>query len=457
MNAETTWMVNYRLILSDPTDKYLFLLPNTNQLRLPSWQMPLSHFWQDVAHINAWVVAHLGLTTRVLRCIQIDDDFTQHQMTLTYTLLAESIQPIATAAWMLIDQAINDQQVDPSLALLLTKWQTQYKTPTLPLQEVPWYQANWGPAAFAWINRVLAQADIQALGEIQQHRTWNRSSIWQLATTQGRIFFKALPAMFAHEIRLIQYLQAHELNHTPSVLALEPQQAWMLLPDFAAPTLNQSTNLEQWQRSLEAYAQLQIRQIPKREQLAACGLAIRPLSWLIDQIEPLLNDHQAMLLDQSWGLTSAELAQLQAAIPQLKAACCSLQAFNLPDTLEHGDLGASNIIIAAQRTIFTDWSDASISQPFFSLGLLLEGIEQRFSSILNVRETLIQSYLNIWVEQFGLEYAQLRQAYQHAAILTPIHQALTYQHWIKPYLYAPWEMEAMIPAYLRQLISLLEC
>ncbi len=133
-----------------------------------------------------------------------------------------------------------------------------------------------------------------------------------------------------------------------------------------------------------------------------------------------------------------------------------MQAYNIPNILEHGDLGPSNSIIRSETAVFTDWSDASISQPFFSLSLWLEGVETRFSAIANVRELLLKSYLDPWAKQLMLDYQTLRQAYSYAEILTPIHQALTYQHWIKPYLQAPWEMEAMIPAYLRQLIGILE-
>ncbi|WP_164689326.1 phosphotransferase [Herpetosiphon llansteffanensis] len=452
MNPEPIWMVTYRLIIRDVLGSQLFVLPSDNQLRLPTWQLPFSHFWQDVAHINAWVLQHLGLNTRVLRCINIADDFTQHHMTLTYELLAEAPNQLKTGNWLKLEQALTDQVLEPSLRL----WQVQRLAQTPHAQAVPWYQPDWGPAAFQWVTTVLAQTDIQPTGQFEHYRTWNRSSVWQLATTHGTLYFKALPAMFGHEIGLTHHLLSHEPNHTAPFLALEQHHNWMLLPDFGAPKLTEISAIEQWQASFAAYAKLQIRQIDLLDQLEACGLAVRPLRWLSQQIEPLLNDSEAVLLNQPWGLSSSELAQLQQAIPQLKAACRALQAYNIPNTLDHGDLGASNIIVKGQHIIVTDWSDASISQPFFSLGLLLEDVEIRFSTLANVREVLLKSYLDPWAEQLRLDYQTLRQAYRYAELLTPIHQALTYQHWIKPYLQASWEMEAMIPTYLRQLILILE-
>ncbi len=321
MQPEPVWMVNYRLLIRDAIGSQLCLLPTANQLSLPTWQLPLGHFWQDVAHINAWVLQHLGLNTRVLRCIQIDDDFAQHHMNLSYELIAETTQPFKTGAWFAIDQAINDQRLAPTLALLLNIWQTQRLAATPESQAVPWYQPDWGPAAFQWVETVFAHAGIQPIGELEQYRTWNRSSVWRVATTHGDIYFKALPAMFGHEIGLTQHLVAYEPTHTANFLALEPQQRWMLLHDFAAPSLSQSSKIEQWQASLAAYAQLQIRQLAFRDQLEACGLAVRPLNWLSQQIEPLFNDPQAVLLDQPWGLTTSNCSRLSHSSRLLVALC----------------------------------------------------------------------------------------------------------------------------------------
>ena len=49
------------------------------------------------------------------------------------------------------------------------------------------------------------------------------------------------------------------------------------------------------------------------------------------------------------------------------ATVTELSQIGLPDTLEHGDLGASSILITGAGPVFLDWSDSSISHPFFSM------------------------------------------------------------------------------------------
>ena len=59
---------------------------------------------------------------------------------------------------------------------------------------------------------------------------------------------------------------------------------------------------------------------------------------------------------------------------ELGAACDELTASGLPLTLEHGDLWVSNIYVGDAEPQFIDWTDASISHPFLSLGPLLRSV-----------------------------------------------------------------------------------
>ena len=62
---------------------------------------------------------------------------------------------------------------------------------------------------------------------------------------------------------------------------------------------------------------------------------------------------------------------LRARIPALVDACHALAASGVPDSLEHGDLTADEVILGEMGPVFLDWSDGSITHPFLSAASLL--------------------------------------------------------------------------------------
>ena len=53
------------------------------------------------------------------------------------------------------------------------------------------------------------------------------------------------------------------------------------------------------------------------------------------------------------------------------AACHELAASGVPDSLEHGDLSADEVILGEMGPVFLDWSDGSITHPFLSVAAFL--------------------------------------------------------------------------------------
>ena len=99
--------------------------------------------------------------------------------------------------------------------------------------------------------------------------------------------------------------------------------------------------------------------------------------------------------------------------------------------------------------MFIDWSDCSVSHPFFSL-YFLSDTDIRLPDVPNVRERLRDAYLQLWTAYEPLP--RLIEAYDLAMKLAPLHHALIYQRHILPSMQNQWEMNNMIPFYLRRLI-----
>ena len=105
--------------------------------------------------------------------------------------------------------------------------------------------------------------------------------------------------------------------------------------------------------------------------LSEAGAVTAPLARLAEDLPTLLADDDLLLVDRPDGLTGREAAALRRRIPELVRACQSLDASGVPDSLDHGDLAADEVIIGAMGPVFLDWSDGSITHPFLSAASLL--------------------------------------------------------------------------------------
>ena len=105
--------------------------------------------------------------------------------------------------------------------------------------------------------------------------------------------------------------------------------------------------------------------------------------------------------------------------PELKDACRRLAACGVPDALVHGDLHPGNIARLDGELAYFDWTDACIAHPFFDLQSL------QWQKDEATRAALLDAYLGAWE---GVESPErLHEAAALAAIVTPLHHAVSYQ------------------------------
>ena len=135
---------------------------------------------------------------------------------------------------------------------------------------------------------------------------------------------------------------------------------------------------------------------------------------LEQRIDPLLGDADAV-----HRLTADEVAELRRLAPELKEACRRLAACGVPYALVHGDLHPGNVARLKGELAYFDWTDACIAHPFFDLQSLQWQRDEA------TRAALLAAYLGAWEGVESLE--RLREAADLAAIVTPLHHAVSYQ------------------------------
>jgi hypothetical protein len=439
---------SYYLLLLHATEPLLLLLPGEKGWKLPTVDSSEPRFWQVVDDVIRAVRASLGVTVTVLRCVHTDYDAETNCLRRFYAL--ENHAP----EWVLPDGArwVSREELAtlfvPEHQERIEAWFDWHLTPAP--NRVPWYQPGWFQTAAIWLLGQLAALGYTPIAPVEQLRSWERSAILRVNTNQGYVYFKALPPMFAHEVPLTRWLAAHDPASFPRLLAVEPEQHWLLMPDLGAKTLDDSPDIRRWETALRHFAALQVELAAHADELLALGLPDRRLSRLAEWLEPLFASSPEQLSGDVNRFTEEEVSRLRARLPEYQRLIAELAAYNLPASLEHGDFWPGQIVINGEQDIFMDWSDSSIAHPFFSMNCLGEAGMQ-FPDAPGVRARLRDAYLEPWTTFEPAE--RLRTAYELALKLSPLHHALIYHRTILPNMENRWEMSNMLPFYLKPLLE----
>ncbi len=453
-----TW--EYHLLLPHPTEPRLLLLPNANGWVLPHWRTQTPNFWQTVSHINAGMTGYFGLAVTTLRLLR-DFTYPENRLYINLYELENSasvwIPPIG-ARWVGQTELAELPLVYPEQRATLEEWFAEFDQ-TVPIQRPAWAQRGWFGTTHTWIMAQLGAADLSAIGSVEQLRTWERSCVLRVNTDNGYFYFKAVPAWFAHEFRLVELLKPEFPANYPQLVAYDHARNWVLMRDFGGLSLDAVPDVTRWEEALRRLAQIQHYTVKQQAELANIGCPVRPIESLVMQIEPFFSQLETYTHNRWSSLSREDITQLQELAPRLKENCAKLAAYNLPIALEHGDLWPGNVIVTANDYLFFDWSDSSLSHPFFSLWSFLdadsfidEGVKAAFASVPNLHNRLRDAYLSEWLDYASME--QLIEAFELAQLLAPLHAALTYHLYILLNMEARWQMESMVTFYLKRLLEL---
>ena len=241
-----------------------------------------------------------------------------------------------------------------------------------------WISPAFRAAALAWVE----EQGVRPHGQVTQPRVRPWSTALRIPIRDGVVWLKAGGPGCAFEAGLLATLAGHGAPHLLTPIAVDAERGWMLLPD-GGPTLRETGGtLEDWERVLPKYAELQ-RFLEHR--------ALPGVDVLTPALLPGLLEH---LLDTVPVTPLAELRSLQ---PRFAGWCDELAASAIVPTLQHDDLHDNNIL--ASDVIF-DFGDASLAHPFSSLLVTLRSAADRWSLAPGAPELqrLRDAYLEAWTD-----------------------------------------------------------
>jgi hypothetical protein len=315
----------------------------------------------------------------------------------------------------------------------------------------PWAEAAWSADMTAWIDDRLAAVGSRRRGPVREVRTWERAAVMTFDTDRGRMWAKAVPDVFAHEIAVTRLLADIDPGVVPPLVAADVGHGRLITVHVDGPVL--ATIRDEplaWTASLSRLAELQRVLALEPAELTMAGVASAPLLGLADAIPRLLADDGLLLVERPGGLSRAEARTLRDRTPVCVAACRELAASGVPDSLDHGDLSADEIILGEMGPVFLDWSDGSITHPFLSAAAFLA---HPATVGMGDRDALVAAYLEPWLAAgLGLDEGACRRAMAVAGIVRPLHLAAIHADRIVPALGAGSESGRAVPNALRAIL-----
>jgi len=292
-----------------------------------------------------------------------------------------------------------------------------------------WTRAEWLSAAHEWIRSELAQLDLSPVGRIEQPHVRPWSTVLQVPTKQGLLWFKANTPALAHEARVIEVLARTRPDNVPRLLATDSTSGWMLQADSGprlSDTMRDRSDVARFEGALGAYAELQLDAVRWSADLIEAGAFDRRLEVLPLEFEELLENRDALKLGTQGGIAAEELSSLRSCARRIRARCSELAAAGIPETIQHDDLSDADVAMNDHGYRFFDWGDACVAHPFFAPFIALRVLSMRFDLEPSAPELrrVSAAYLEPWSE-FGSR-AELDRAYEVAQQLAGVCRTLTW-------------------------------
>lgn len=404
------------LIFKDQRESPYILLTDDNNLT--SFETA-PHFWQTCEPVNRAISDLFDIEVITARCLRAN--FTDERRHYTYHLVYRNGHP-KQGKWV----AVTD--VQGAIKDLATEaLRSQANAPE-------WY----APDGYQTIIDAFPNATIE------QVRSWERSAVWRIRHNQQTQYLKVIPTMFRYERLLTQWIATQFPHLTPMPELLFDNA--MLTPEYHGTMLDHTVS--QMASMLSSYADMQVQTIDKLDDLTIIGVPRRDMDWVALTADQLFADESALRIGSN-PLNDEEIHLLRSLYPCLKSHIDKLRGF---EALEHGDLHHGQVFVdALQQITITDFSDATITHPFFSLVYFLWDVKDTV-----VDQTTVHAYLtSIYLKPFkdGIDDTTCQIMMESAKLVSPLYSAVRYYADILPQMAYPWEMNNMLAFNLRILLD----
>jgi hypothetical protein len=325
--------------------------------------LPYDENWSELSYTDICdhIFAVYGLQVTVLRRLVRGNDY----MVVELEVHSHAREVKFQAAWF--DRSSQAGSEDKGIASnnFVKNWFEEKEQNQAAANRPPWEFSGWHKEASDWINAEISKTGNMALDDVQQFKVGARSSVLAVATTEGRIFFKASVGETPSEAVFTQALSELWPDRIAPPLAVDSQRNWLLMNDHRSLGY---TDLPEsgYANATTAFAELLIN---SKDHLPAWKDLNCP-DYSLETIESFSRDfatHLELINAGDLALKSEQSDTLVAYIKEWGALCSSLADFDFPLTLVDLDFNTSDIAYSSDSYKFFDWQETVISHPFFTV------------------------------------------------------------------------------------------
>lgn len=278
--------------------------------------------------------------------------------------------------------------------------------------------------AIGWAIDYMQMHGPAPTGPAEPVRTMPWSMVARVPTGQGFVYLKQMAPTFAQEGRLLTTLAGwNGVWPLPRVLASNEALDCFLMEDSGVPlrgVLRQHYDVGLVTSLMSACAEIQKTSMAHIDNLLAMGLP----DWRLENWPRLYADLIEHATAQQ--IDPDILLGLEGRKDALAKLCDRLAAYNIPATLEHSDFNDSNVLIKDGVAMLSDWGDAAINHPFFSLSAWLGSVRRNHGFMTHDPRYIAirDAYLQCWQDYGAMD--QLLGALAITDKLNPLRFAISF-------------------------------
>ena len=304
----------------------------------------------------------------------------------------------------------------PRAGELLAELRTDAPPPALRPR---WARRGWRDRATAWMSREMEAAGRPLLEPPRPFFLRGISALLRGTTASGDVFLKAVFPPFHPEPAVSRLLAARVPDVVAPVVAVEPEEGWLIVDDLAAPwiaELPESERAAGLAAGSRAIVGLQRGLGDDLGPFRAAGCPDRPLAALADALATVLRPDG--LTRPLVGLTDDRVDE---AVARTQAAADRVAGLGFPTTLVHGDFHSYNAALVDDRPVIIDWSDAAIANPAVDLATWLTWTGDHPAW----RQAAIDAWIDAWA---GPTHAvAVRAALEDVLLVGAAYQVVSYE------------------------------
>ena len=124
-----------------------------------------------------------------------------------------------------------------------------------------WQDPNWLKESADWIRTETKRNSIQIIGEIEQPHIYPWSTVMNVMTNEGTLYFKATAPETIYETALTQKLADWYPQYLPKFISVDTYRGWMLMRDGGEKlraSIRPAKDITPWKQVIPLLAEVQI-------------------------------------------------------------------------------------------------------------------------------------------------------------------------------------------------------